>query len=85
VSLAGYREDDFRTVLGASVRFVLDVGDWDRSLCINVPGQSGDPRSPFYSNLFDLWVASKYVPLLYSDAAVDAAAVHRIVIQASPD
>ena len=43
---AGYRPGDFRVIAGASVRIVMDVGDWDRSVCINAPGQSGDPRSP---------------------------------------
>lgn len=82
---AGYREDDFRTVVGASVRFVLDVGSWDNSLCINVPGQSGDPRSPFYSNLFDRWSRGEYVPFLYSDEAVEAAVAHRIIIRANAE
>lgn len=82
---AGYREDDFRTVVGASVRFVLDVGSWDNSRCINVPGQSGDPRSPFYSNLFESWIRGEYVPFLYSDEAVDAAVAQRIFVRAGAE
>ena len=34
---------------------VLDVGDWDNSRVINTPGQSGDPASPHYGDLFPLW------------------------------
>lgn len=78
---AAYREADFRVVNGASVRLVLDVGDWDQSRCINVPGQSGDPRSPYYGNLFSLWAKGQYVPLLYTDAGVDAATKYRIKVK----
>jgi penicillin amidase len=74
---ATYRASDFRTMEGASFRMVLDVGRWDESVAINAPGQSGDPESPFYRNLAPLWAAGKYVPLLYSRPAVEAAAFRR--------
>ncbi len=79
---AGYRMSDFRVTTGASFRMVCDVGDWDASRCINAPGQSGDPRSPHYDDLAPLWAAGDYVPLLYSRAAVDAAA--ELVIRLVP-
>ena len=62
----GYRASDFRTTQGASVRMVIDVGGWDTSLWINAPGQSGDPRSPHFSNLAPIWAKGDYVPMLYS-------------------
>ena len=71
----GYRINDFRCIWGASVRVVIDVGDWDRSVCINAPGQSGDPRSPHYGDLASLWARGQYVPLLYSRPRVDEATV----------
>jgi penicillin amidase len=77
---AAYRAQDFRITMGASVRFVLDVGDWDASLCINAPGQSGDSRSPHYRDLSAKWAKGEYVPFLYSRSAVDAAAETRIVL-----
>jgi penicillin amidase len=67
-----YRANDFTQVSGASVRMVLDVGAWDNSMIINTPGQSGDPMSPHYRDLFALWAAGGYVPLRFSRAAVDA-------------
>jgi penicillin G amidase len=75
---ATYRLSDFRNMEGASFRMVLDVGQWDESVAINTPGQSGDPESPFYRNLAPFWAAGKYVPLLYSRPAVEAAAFQRI-------
>lgn len=73
VMLASYRPKDFRVTIGASVRFVLDVGSWDASFCINAPGQSGDSRSTHYGDLAPLWASGTYVPFLYSEAAVNAA------------
>jgi penicillin amidase len=67
---AGYRLGDFRVITGASVRLLMDVGDWDQSLCINAPGQSGDPLSPHYGDLAPLWADGAYVPMLYSEARI---------------
>jgi penicillin amidase len=68
---ASYAPGTFRQLAGASVRIVLDVGAWDNSVAINTPGQSGDPWSPHYRDLYPLWAAGTYVPLDYSRAAVD--------------
>ena len=78
---AGYRLPDFRVTSGASFRLVVDVGDWDGSRVINAPGQSGDPRSPYYGNLSESWSRAEFVPLLYSAAAVEAAAELRIALE----
>jgi penicillin amidase len=82
---AAYRPQDFRIIMGASVRFVLDVGDWDASMCINTPGQSGDSRSPHYRDLSEKWAKGDYVPFLYTQGAVDAAATTRIVLTPAID
>lgn len=57
---------------GASYRQVLDVGNWDAARVTNAPGQSGDPRSPFYDNLLETWAADGSVPLLYSRDKIEA-------------
>ena len=79
---ATYRSSDFRVTSGASVRIVCDVGNWDASVCINAPGQSGDPRSRHHADLAEMWAAGEYVPLLYSAEAVDGAA--ELVIKLVP-
>ena len=79
---ASYRTSDFRVTSGASFRMVLDVGNWDASVAINTPGQSGDPFSPHYRDLAPLWAAGEYVPLLYSREAVERNA--RSVIRLTP-
>jgi penicillin amidase len=65
---------------GASFRIVADPSDWDASLGMNTPGQSGDPRSPHYRDLFEPWARGEYFPVLYSRAKVEAAAEGRTVL-----
>ena len=62
--------DANRQQAGASFRVVIDLADVDRSLATNTPGQSGDPRSPFYRNLYEPWARGQFFPLVYSRAAV---------------
>jgi penicillin amidase len=59
---------------GASYREIFDVADWDRSLVINVPGQSGQPGSPFYDNLLPMWADNQYFRLAFTPKAVESAA-----------
>ena len=56
---------------GASYREIMDVANWDRSVVTNVPGQSGQPESPYYGNLLPLWDRGEYFPMVYSRARVD--------------
>lgn len=79
---AGYRSTDFRVTAGASFRMVLDVGNWDGSVMVNTPGQSGDPFSPHYRDLAPMWASGEYVPLLYSRDAIERNA--RAVIKLTP-
>ncbi len=51
---------------GASFRMLIDTKDWDQTRMINTPGQSGNPESPFYKNLFYNWANDLYFPAYYS-------------------
>ena len=70
----------FRQTNGASYRQVIDLADWDRSTMTNVPGESGDPASPHYSDLLDDWAAGRYHPMPYSRTAVEGATAGRILL-----
>ncbi|MFD2079261.1 penicillin acylase family protein [Actinopolymorpha cephalotaxi] len=78
LNAAPYLPNDFVQTIGASARVVIDVGEWDNSVFVNTPGQSGDPRSPHYRDLAERWRDGEYVPLLYSRAAVERSAATRI-------
>jgi penicillin amidase len=69
---------DFGQSGGATFRIVVDVGDWDGTLVMNSPGQSGDPASPHYADLFADWAKGGAFPLLYSRDRVEAVAEQRL-------
>lgn len=69
---------NFRQTDGASWREIIDVGDWDRSVMTNIPGESGNPDSRHYRDLIDDWAAGRYHPLPFSRKAVEAAAEERL-------
>ena len=81
---ASYDAKTFDQTAGASVRLVLDVGAWDNSMAINTPGQSADPASPHYRDLFPLWAAGSYVPLRFSRAAVEGDAEAVMSLKPAP-
>jgi penicillin amidase len=66
---------------GASYREILDVADWDRSLVTNVPGQSGQPGSPYYGNLLPLWAENRYFSLAFTRKAVEGHAAHTLILR----
>ena len=57
---------------GASFRVIIDTKDWDNSIATNSPGQSGNPSSPFYRNLYQDWANDKYFQLLYSKEKIES-------------
>ncbi|MGO4299366.1 penicillin acylase family protein [Leifsonia sp. RAF41] len=69
---------DFVQTSGASFRIVMDVGDWDQSRAMNMPGQSGDPRNKHFTDLYEPWLADQSFPLLYSRSAIEHHAESRI-------
>ena len=70
----------FNVSHGASYLFVADVGAWDNSRFLLLPGQSGDPRSPRYRDFYPLWLAGTMQPLWFSKAAVDRHAETRLML-----
>jgi penicillin G amidase len=68
----------FSQAAGATFRVVVDVGEWDSSLVMNSPGQSGDPASPHYADLFPGWAAGGSFPLLYTRDRIEDVAEQRI-------
>ncbi len=82
LNYANYRFNDFSVLAGPSVRIVIDVGEWDNSLFVNNPGQSGLPGSPHYKDLLPRWLEGDHCPLVYSPKAVQAATVHTIMLEA---
>lgn len=70
----------FVAAVGATYREIIDMGDLDGALAMNVPGQSGQPGSPYYNNLVESFGRAEYFPLAFTRAAVDRVAAHRLVL-----
>ncbi|MGN6819282.1 MAG: penicillin acylase family protein [Sphingomonas sp.] len=71
---------NFNVMHGASYLLVADVGAWDNSRVLLLPGQSADPRSPHYRDWYQDWLTANTHTLWFSKAAVDAQAVTRTTV-----
>jgi penicillin amidase len=80
VQATSFGSRSFDQTAGASYREIFDLNDWDRSVGINAPGQSGQPQSKHYDDLLPLWLTARYFPLSYSKSAVDAVTVDTLYL-----
>lgn len=56
INMGFYRHSNpYLQTVGASLRFVIDVGDWEQSRFVLPSGQSGHPLSPHYADQTALW------------------------------
>jgi penicillin amidase len=53
-----------------SMRQVIDLSDFDKSLWVNTTGESGEPFSGHYSDLLPLWDGGQYQSMAFSIRAV---------------
>jgi penicillin G amidase len=74
---------------GGSLKIIVETENWDASLGLNNPGQSGDPASPHYRDLFEIWSRGRYFPIFFTRTKVEAAAEQRLLLapptHTSPD
>jgi penicillin amidase len=66
---------------GASFRIIVDLKDWDSMIATNSPGQSGNPSSKYYRDLFELWAKDEYFPLYYSKEKIENIKDKAIILQ----
>jgi penicillin amidase len=80
VNATGHLPRSFDQTAGASFREVIDLAEWDLSLAVNVPGQSGQPASPHATDLVGLWSDGGYFPLAYSRTMVEVNTTNRLLL-----
>jgi penicillin G amidase len=68
----------------ANTRCVMDLGDPSASRFSLAGGQSGNPLSPHYRDLFELWLGGEGAPMAWSEAEVAAATVATLVLHPAP-
>lgn len=71
----------FEQTGGASYRHIFDLADWDLGQATSTPGQSGQPGSPHYGDLLELWAKDQYFPLAYSRKKVEEVTQHRLMLK----
>jgi len=67
--------------VGPSMRMVVDFSDLDQSMQNITLGESGQAFSPYYRDQFLAWYGGQSFPMLFSDAAVEKGAVHKLVLE----
>ncbi len=60
-----------KTSWSASYRQIIDLSDWDKSVCVLSSGQSGHFMSRFYDNQVPLWLGGEYHPMIFSRDEVE--------------
>jgi penicillin amidase len=65
---------------GPSMRMVVDLSNLDHSVQNITLGESGQVFSPYYKDQFDAWYNGRSFPMSFSDAAVEQATVHNLVL-----
>jgi penicillin amidase len=66
---------------GPSMRLVVDFSDLDHSVQNLTLGESGQVFSPYYKDQFDAWYSGRSFPMSFTDAAVEQASVHKLVLE----
>ena len=70
----------FVQTAGSAFRAIYDLSDLDRSLYIQVPGQSGNPLSPYYDNFVRPWRDIEYIPMTSARSDYAAGALGTLVL-----
>jgi penicillin amidase len=74
------RDADGKIYMGPSLRHVVELGDLAHAQVVLPGGQSGVRASRHYGDLFVLWRAGEYYPLLTDRREVDAASEGRLIL-----
>ena len=65
---------------GPSIRQIVDLSDFSRSLISVPPGQSGHIASPHYDDQLLPWLKGEYIPMLWTRKQVEQAAAGKLLL-----
>ena len=65
---------------GGSFKIIADASDWDNSVGLNNPGQSGNIKDTHYKDLYPLWGHGQYFPIFYSRAKIESVSEQRTLL-----
>jgi penicillin amidase len=72
---------DFSVKWVPSMRMIVDLSDFSKSVTVHTTGQSGHPYSQNYDDMIDLWRNVEYCPMSWTRGQVDAAAVDKLILE----
>jgi len=64
-----------------SYRLTIDMGDLDGATIMTTTGQGGNPFGPHYGDLIEHWRTGESIPLPFTPAAIEAAAVATLTLR----
>ncbi len=73
--------DNFTVMWLTSMRMIVDLSDFSRSITIHTTGQSGHPYNEHYDDMIDLWRKIEYHPMLWTRGQVEAATIQRLILK----
>ena len=65
---------------GGAFKIVSDLENWDNSVGLNNPGQSGNVDDPHYRDLFEYWARGKYFPIFFSRPKVESVTERKLTL-----
>jgi penicillin G amidase len=68
------------SMVAASYRQLIDMGNLSNSICSAPVGQSGNLMSPHYKDQFDMWMKGEYKPMLWTREQVEEYKLYRAVL-----
>ncbi|MFB0566194.1 MAG: penicillin acylase family protein [Candidatus Aminicenantaceae bacterium] len=69
---------------GASYRQIIDLFDFEKSVCVISSGQSGHFLSRCYDDQIPLWLEGKYHPMLFNRDNIEANAAEILMLKSLP-
>jgi penicillin amidase len=63
-----------------SMRMIVDFSDFDNSRFVHELGQSGDPFSPHFDDMSELWASGNYHPYAFTPQAVEAITERTLIL-----
>ncbi len=86
VAAGGYVFNDdnrvFEDVHGPALRAIVALGDPQGARFVILPGQSGNPFSPYWYNMAERWLADDPIPIPLGRDGIDAQ--HRLLLEPAP-
>lgn len=65
----------------ASLRLLVEAGDFEGARFVHTQGQSGLPQSAHFSDMADLWAGNEFAPMIMERASVEAVSKNRLRLE----